>query len=66
MQQTLAPHQQQSSRFTGASKGLVNHPGMGAPGMMAGRMMPGVGNMTGQSLTSGLEDLKKTAGVCAG
>lgn len=55
MQQTL----QQQNRFgTGASKLLVNQGGAGA--MMNGRMMAGGG--MGSSLSSGLEDLKKTAG----
>jgi hypothetical protein len=59
MQQTL----QHNGRFgTGAApKLLMNQGGSGAAPMMAGRMM--AGGMTGQSLTSGLEDLKKTAGV---
>jgi hypothetical protein len=59
MQQTL----QHNGRFgTGAApKLLMNQGGSGAAPMMAGRMM--TGGMTGQSLTSGLEDLKKTAGV---
>jgi hypothetical protein len=55
MQQTL----QQQNRFgTGASKLLVNQGGAGA--IMNGRMMAGGG--MGSSLSSGLEDLKKTAG----
>jgi hypothetical protein len=55
MQQTL----QQQNRFgTGASKLLVNQGGAGA--MMNGRMMAGGG--MGSSLSSGLEDLRKTAG----
>ena len=55
MQQTL-PH---NSRFqTGhPGKTLVN-PGAAGPGMMAGRMMAGVGD-----LSAGLQDLKKTAGA---
>lgn len=59
MQKTL----QHNGRFgTGAApKLLMNQGGSGAAPMMAGRMM--AGGMTGQSLTSGLEDLKKTAGV---
>lgn len=64
MQQTLQ-QQQQQGRFTSASKLLVNQGGGAGPAaMMAGRMMGGVGvgGMTGQSLSSGLEDLKKTAG----
>jgi hypothetical protein len=59
MQQTL----QHNSRpqFTGASKLLVGQQGGAGGAMMSGRMM--AGGMGGQSLTSGLEDLKKTAGV---
>jgi hypothetical protein len=56
MQQTL-----QQNRFTGAAP-MMRQGGNGAAPMMAGRLMSGVGGMTG-SLTSGLEDLKKTAGA---
>lgn len=59
-QHTLQQHN--SGRFAVAPKLLVGQQG-GAGPMMAGRMMPGVGGMAGQSLTSGLEDLKKTAGA---
>jgi hypothetical protein len=67
MQQQSLMHN--SSRYAAAvapakvlAQGLVGQHGA----MMAGRMMAGgMGVVTGQSLSNGLEDLKKTAGVCA-